>query len=54
MGVSISDIYDTLAAFMGSTYINDFTRNGKINRVIMQADTEYRMKPEDLGRSWGP
>ena len=52
MGVSISDIYDTLAAFMGSTYINDLTRNGKINRVIMQADTEYRMKPEDLGRSW--
>ena len=52
MGVSISDIYDTLTAFMGSTYINDFTRNGKINRVIMQADTDYRMKPEDLGRSW--
>ena len=52
MGVSISDIYDTLSAFMGSTYINDFTRNGKINRVIMQADTDYRMKPEDLGRSW--
>ena len=37
---------------MGSTYINDFTRNGKINRVIMQADAQYRMKPEDLGRAW--
>ena len=45
-------IFMTRSAFMGSTYINDFTRNGKINRVIMQADTEYRMKPEDLGRSW--
>ena len=52
MGVPIADIYDTLAAFMGSTYINDFTRNGKINRVIMQADAKYRMKPDDLGRSW--
>ena len=52
LGVSVSDIYDTMAAFMGSTYINDFTRNGKINRVIMQADAPYRMKPEDLGRSW--
>ena len=52
LGVSISDIYDTLSALMGSTYINDFTRNGKINRVIMQADAKYRMKPDDLGRSW--
>lgn len=52
LGVSVSEIYDTLAALMGSTYINDFTRNGKINRVIMQADAEYRMKPEDLGRAW--
>ena len=52
MGVDISEIYGTLSAMMGSTYINDFTRNGKINRVIMQADAKYRMKPEDLGRSW--
>ena len=42
LGVSVSEIYDTLAALMGSTYINDFMRNGKINRVIMQADAEYR------------
>ena len=52
LGVNISDIYGTLAAFTGSTYVNDFTRNGKINRVIIQAEPEYRMKPEDLGRSW--
>ncbi len=52
LGVKIDEIYDTLAAFMGSSYINDFTRNGKINRVIMQADDQYRMRPEDLGRAW--
>lgn len=52
MGVSISEVYTTLSAFMGGTYINDFTRNGKINRVIMQAESQYRMKPEHLGRAW--
>ena len=52
LGVPIEDIYSTLAAFLGGTYINDFTRNGKINRVIMQADSQYRMSPEHLGRAW--
>lgn len=52
LGVSIDEIYETLSTFMGSNYINDFTRNGKINRVIMQADSQYRMKPEHLGRAW--
>ena len=52
LGVPITDVYRTMATLMGGTYINDFTRNGKINRVIMQADAPYRMKPEDLGRSW--
>lgn len=52
LGVPIADIYRTMATLTGGAYINDFTRNGKINRVIMQADAPYRMKPEDLGRSW--
>lgn len=49
MGVPISDIYDTLAYFMGGKYVNDFTRIGKIYRVIIQADAPYRMTPQSLG-----
>lgn len=49
MGVPIADIYNTLAYFMGGKYINDFTRIGKIYRVIIQADAPYRMTPESLG-----
>lgn len=49
MGVAISDIYDTLGYFMGGKYVNDFTRIGKIFRVIIQADAPYRMTPESLG-----
>lgn len=49
MNVAISDVYDTLGYFMGGKYVNDFTRIGKIFRVIIQADAPYRMTPESLG-----
>lgn len=49
MDVAISDVYDTLGYFMGGKYVNDFTRIGKIFRVIIQADAPYRMTTESLG-----
>lgn len=49
MDMAISDVYDTLGYFMGGKYVNDFTRIGKIFRVIIQADAPYRMTPESLG-----
>ncbi|WP_302817750.1 efflux RND transporter permease subunit [Parasutterella excrementihominis] len=49
MDVAISDVYDTLGYFMGGKYVNDFTRIGKIFRVIIQADAPYRMTSESLG-----
>jgi multidrug efflux pump len=49
MDVAISDVYDTLGYFMGGKYVNDFTRIGKIFRVIIQADAPYRMTPDSLG-----
>lgn len=48
MGVTISSIYTTLSAYMGSSYINDFTLYGRNFRVVSQADTTYRMQIEDL------
>ena len=49
-GVPITDIYATLQSTMGSLYVNDFNRSGRTYRVQMQAEPQYRMKPEDLGR----
>ncbi|MDO8438128.1 MAG: multidrug efflux RND transporter permease subunit [Nitrosomonadaceae bacterium] len=49
-GVAVADIYATLQSTMGSLYINDFNRSGRTYRVQLQAESEYRMKPEDLGR----
>ena len=49
-GVLIADIYATLQSTMGSLYVNDFNRSGRTYRVQMQAEPQYRMKPEDIGR----
>jgi len=50
--VKSADVFDALQSFFSGTYVNDFTRNGKIRRVIMQAEPRYRMNPEDLTRCW--
>lgn len=49
-GVSISEIYNTLAAQFASTYINDFNKYGRVYRVYMQADSEYRATMDDLSK----
>ena len=49
-GVQVADIYATLQSTMGSLYVNDFNRSGRTYRVQMQAEPQYRMKPEDIGR----
>ncbi|MBQ7764584.1 efflux RND transporter permease subunit [bacterium] len=49
-GVSISEIYSTLAAQFGATYINDFNKYGRVYRVYMQADAPYRATLQDLNK----
>ncbi|HZV97789.1 MAG TPA: multidrug efflux RND transporter permease subunit [Methylophilaceae bacterium] len=49
-GVPVADIYATLQSTMGSLYVNDFNRSGRTYRVQLQAEPQYRMKPEDLGK----
>lgn len=49
MGVGLTDIYNTLAATMGSYYVNDFNKNGRIYTVQLQAEGKYRAKPDNLG-----
>ncbi|MBN3519686.1 multidrug efflux RND transporter permease subunit [Algoriphagus lutimaris] len=42
LGVPLTEIFITMSNFMGSSYVNDFTRYGRNFRVIAQADTAYR------------
>ncbi|MBJ8422513.1 multidrug efflux RND transporter permease subunit [Acinetobacter bereziniae] len=47
-GLSQTAINSTLSAAWGGSYVNDFIDRGRIKRVMMQGDAEFRSKPEDL------
>ncbi len=48
LGVPIQDLFATMQSTFGNYYINDFTLYGRIFRVSLQAEAEFREKPEDL------
>lgn len=50
LGVNLADINSTLSTAWGSAYVNDFIDRGRIKKVYLQSDTDFRMQPEDLGR----
>ncbi|MCU1384657.1 MAG: bepG [Acidobacteria bacterium] len=49
-GVPVGEIYQTLQAYLGGLYVNQFNRFGRQWRVFLQADSEARMRAEDVGR----
>ncbi|CAN5140458.1 efflux RND transporter permease AcrB [soil metagenome] len=50
LGVSISDVNDTITTALGSSYVNDFIDRGRIKRVYVQGDAPFRMLPDDIGK----
>ena len=54
IGVSTADVFNALQAQMGSLYVNDFNKSGRTYRVTMQADADYRSKPEHIGAWLNP
>ncbi len=50
LGVPVQDVYQTLQIFFGSVYISQFTKFSRLWQVIVQAESKYRLKPEDLGQ----
>ncbi|MGQ7260623.1 efflux RND transporter permease subunit [Vreelandella sp. V005] len=49
-GVPLTELFDTLQTYLGSTYVNDFNRFGRTWQVIAQADAPYRTSVEDIAR----
>lgn len=49
-GVNLSDVYKTIQAFMGGTFINYFNRFGRQWQVYIQAEGDYRTRAENLGQ----
>ncbi len=50
LGVPIADIYAALQSTMGQLYVNDFNKSGRTYRVQLQAEPQFRSKPEDIGK----
>ncbi len=47
-GVSLNDIYTTVGAFLGGSYVNDFNRFGRLYKAYIQAEPEYRISEEKI------
>ncbi len=48
LGVSLDELYRTIGAFMGGSYVNDFTRFGRLYKTYIQAEPQYRVDQKDI------
>jgi multidrug efflux pump len=48
-GVAVTDVFDTMQIYLGSLYVNDFNRFGRVYQVRAQADAPFRAHAEDIG-----
>ena len=50
LGIPISEVFDTMQAYFGNLYINDFVKFGRVYRVQTEAEPEYRSSPDDISK----
>ncbi|CAN7238368.1 efflux RND transporter permease subunit [Rhizobium sp. LjRoot30] len=50
LGVTVTDVFETLQIYLGSLYVNDFNAFGRTYSVRVQADAQFRSKQEDIGQ----
>jgi multidrug efflux pump len=50
LGVAVTDVFDTLQIYLGSLYVNDFNKFGRVYSVRVQADARFRENADDVGR----
>jgi HAE1 family hydrophobic/amphiphilic exporter-1 len=48
-GIELDDVYTTVGAFLGGTYVNDFNRFGRLYKAYIQAEPEYRISEDKVG-----
>jgi len=48
LGVPLTSVFNTMQAYLGSAYVNDFNKFGRTWQVQVQADHQFRNKPEDI------
>lgn len=50
LGLTLSDVTDTLSSAWGGTYVNDFIDRGRVKEVYIEGDKQFRSKPSDLNK----
>jgi HAE1 family hydrophobic/amphiphilic exporter-1 len=50
LGVPVNEVFQAMSAAMGGGYVNDFNRFGRLYRVYVQAEADYRRQPEHIGQ----
>ena len=50
MEVPVNNVFSTLQSYLGSYYVNQFNKFGRTFQVYVQADSKYRLRPEDISR----
>jgi multidrug efflux pump len=48
LGVPVTDVFETLQTYLGSSYVNDFNKFGRTYQVKVQADAQFRQHAEDI------
>ncbi|WP_017525557.1 efflux RND transporter permease subunit [Pusillimonas noertemannii] len=48
LGIPVDEVFDTMQIYLGSLYVNDFNRFGRVYQVRAQADAQFRSHPEDI------
>jgi HAE1 family hydrophobic/amphiphilic exporter-1 len=52
LGVTIDQVFSTLATYFGSTYVVQFNKFGRVFQVYAQADAQFRLRPRDIENLW--
>jgi hydrophobic/amphiphilic exporter-1 (mainly G- bacteria), HAE1 family len=50
--VSVDQVFSTLATYLGSTYVSQFNKFGRVFQVYAQADARFRLRPRDIENLW--
>jgi hydrophobe/amphiphile efflux-1 (HAE1) family protein len=50
LNIPLQSVFDTMQTYLGSTYVNDFNKFGRTWQLLVQADTAFRMRPQDIGK----
>jgi HAE1 family hydrophobic/amphiphilic exporter-1 len=50
--VALGDVFQTLSGYLGSSYVNQIVKFGRVFQVYVQADSQFRARPDDIRKLW--